>query len=132
MKAPRGFSLLELLIALVVAGLLASLAYPSYLNHVRKAQRVEVSALLMENAQRLERLYASGGRYDQGAVTGLHGQSPVRGRAVYRLAVQRQAQTFVLTAVAEAGGIMAGDVCASYSLNQAGQRTPADALCWRR
>ena len=132
MKAPRGFSLLELLITLVVAGLLASLAYPSYLNHVRNAQRVEVSALLMENAQRLERLYASSGRYDQGDVAGLHGQSPARGRAVYRLAVQRQAQTFVLTAVAEAEGIMAADACASYSLNQAGQRTPADALCWRR
>ena len=51
MKAPRGFSLLELLITLVVAGLLASLAYPSYLNHVRKAQRVE------------EQLLATAGRF---------------------------------------------------------------------
>ncbi|GGE48004.1 pilus biosynthesis protein [Halopseudomonas oceani] len=132
MSCVRGFSLIELLIALVIASLLASVAYPSYLAHVRKAQRVEVSGLLLENAQRLERHYALAGRYDQGVVGNLHQQSPAQGRAVYQLAVQRQSQQFVLTAKALVGSAMEGDVCAFYSLNQLGQRTPADERCWRR
>lgn len=132
MRRRNGFSLIELLIALVILGLLAAVAYPSYLAHVRKAQRVEVTGLLLENAQRLERHYARSGRYDEGEVVGLFRQSPARGRAVYRLSVQRQAQGYVLLAEAVQGSAMEGDVCASYSLSQLGQRTPADDRCWRR
>lgn len=132
MSGRNGFSLIELLVALVIVGLLATVAYPAYLGHVRKAQRVEVTGLLLENAQRLERHYARSGRYDDGEMDGLYQQSPARGRPVYRLAVQRQAQGYVLSAEALVGGAMEGDACASYSLNQLGQRTPADDRCWRR
>jgi type IV pilus assembly protein PilE len=131
-SAQRGFTLIELLVAVVIVGILSAVAYPSYLEHVRKAHRTEVTGLLLQNAHRLERHFARQGNYAVGVVEGLQQQSPANGRAVYRLSLTRDQQAYELRAVAVAGGPMAGDACASYSLNQVGQRTPADSRCWRR
>lgn len=51
--APRrgtvtGMSLLELMVVLLIIGLLASIAYPSYANHVFKARRADGQAALMK------------------------------------------------------------------------------------
>ncbi|GAA6132846.1 type IV pilin protein [Halopseudomonas sabulinigri] len=132
MSAQRGFTLIELLVAVVIVGILSAVAYPSYLEHVRKAHRAEVTGLLLQNAHRLERHFARQGNYAVGTVEGLQQQSPANGRAVYRLSLTRDREVYELRAVAVAGGPMAGDACASYSLNQVGQRTPADSRCWRR
>lgn len=44
----RGFSLLELSIALLVAALLATICYPVYSTHVRRARRMDAIAVLLE------------------------------------------------------------------------------------
>lgn len=60
-----GFSLIEVMVVLAIIGTLATLAYPSYLEQVRKGHRAEGQALLMELAQRqqnflmIRRRYAS-------------------------------------------------------------------------
>ncbi|MEH6565631.1 MAG: type IV pilin protein [Halopseudomonas sp.] len=131
-RAQHGFTLIELLMVVVIIGVLSAIAYPSYLQHVRKAHRAEVTGLLLQNAHRLERHFARQGGYAKGVVEGLVSQSPASGPAVYRLTVTREEQGYQLNATASAGGPMAADVCASYSLDQVGRRTPADPLCWRR
>lgn len=62
----RGVTLLELMIVVVVVGLLAAIAYPSYQNQVRKTKRADGKAQLMETAQALERCYTRFGAYDAG------------------------------------------------------------------
>lgn len=47
-----GFSLIELLMAVAIVAILTALAYPSYLDHVRKANRAQAQAFLMDLAQR--------------------------------------------------------------------------------
>ncbi|RMF18734.1 MAG: type IV pilin protein [Gammaproteobacteria bacterium] len=51
----RGFSLVELMIVLVIAGILASLAWPAYTDHVRRSWRAEAQTGLLELAQALEK-----------------------------------------------------------------------------
>jgi type IV pilus assembly protein PilE len=54
-KQIRGFTLIELMIVIAIVAILASIAYPSYQNHVRKSNRVEGKALLMQIIQQQER-----------------------------------------------------------------------------
>lgn len=62
----RGITLIELMIVVVVVGILAAIAYPSYQNQVRKTKRADGKAQLMETAQALERCYTRFGRYNDG------------------------------------------------------------------
>ena len=55
MKRNNGFTLIELMITMVILGVLASVAYPSYVNHVYKARRADGHLSIMDMAQRLER-----------------------------------------------------------------------------
>ncbi|NLY58257.1 MAG: type IV pilin protein [Gammaproteobacteria bacterium] len=130
MRAQAGFTLIEMLLVVVLIGILAAIALPSYQEHVRQARRTEVTAVLLETAQLLERHYARHGSY-LGA-SALAGQSPLSGAAVYLIVPSLAEQSFTLTATAVPGGIMAGDACAAYTLNQVNQRTPDDPRCWRR
>ena len=49
---PRGFTLVELLITIVVVGILVSIAYPAYTEHLRKSRRAEAQQVLMDIALR--------------------------------------------------------------------------------
>ncbi|HEX9877850.1 MAG TPA: type IV pilin protein [Gammaproteobacteria bacterium] len=60
----RGFTLIELMIAIVIISILAVVAYPAYQDQVRRARRGDGKATLLDVAQRLERCYTRFGRYD--------------------------------------------------------------------
>ena len=66
-SAMRGVTLIELMIVVVVVGILAAIAYPSYQNQVRKTKRADGKTMLMEVAQGLERCYTRFGRYNDAA-----------------------------------------------------------------
>lgn len=133
MNKPRqaGFTLIELMLVVALVGILAAMAYPSYQEQVRQTRRAEVAAVLLENAQLLERHFTRHGSYAEGAAA-LVSQSPAAGQAVFVISSALTADTYLLTARAVPGGILAADACAHYSLNQAGQRMPAEIKCWRR
>src|SRR5690606_3395105 len=120
-----------MLVVLVLA-ILAGIALPSYQEHVRQARRAEVAGFLLENAHRLERPYVPPGGYVAGPVPQPALPRPPSGTPLYILHAALSAESFTLTATAVPGGLMAGDPCASYSLDQINQRTPADSRCWRR
>jgi type IV pilus assembly protein PilE len=47
-----GFTLIELMIALAIVGILAVVAFPSYKNHIKKSARVAGEAAVMDIANR--------------------------------------------------------------------------------
>lgn len=65
-RRTAGFTLIEVMIAVVVVAILATIAYPSYVNHVQATRRAEGKAALLNAAQRLERCYTRFGAYNAG------------------------------------------------------------------
>jgi type IV pilus assembly protein PilE len=66
-KRSSGFTLLELLITVVLVGILAAIAIPSYSAYVTRGQRAAAKAALEQAAQYLERNYTVYGNYSTGA-----------------------------------------------------------------
>lgn len=64
MKTNYGFTLIELMIVVVVIGILAAVAYPSYQNSIRKTTRSDAKAELLDVAAKLQRCYSLYGRYN--------------------------------------------------------------------
>lgn len=63
-RAMAGMTLIELLIVVVIVGILASVAYPSFQEQVRKTRRADGKAMLMQTSQQLERCYTRFGSYN--------------------------------------------------------------------
>ena len=57
MNNKKGFSLLELMIAVAILGIITSIAYPSYLKQVQKSKRTPAKVELMRIAQLQESFY---------------------------------------------------------------------------
>lgn len=65
----QGFSLIELLIALVIIGILSGVAYPSYEEFLRQTRRADAMAQLVELTLEMEQFRSSTNSYE-GAATG--------------------------------------------------------------
>lgn len=59
----KGFTLIELMIVVAVIATLAAIAYPSYIDSIRKSRRADAQQGLMEAAQKLETFYARNAFY---------------------------------------------------------------------
>lgn len=61
----KGFTLLELMIAVAILGILTLITYPSYKTYIRRVRLSEVRTTLLHNAQTMERYYRQKGTFDK-------------------------------------------------------------------
>lgn len=64
-KAQRGFTLVELVVAILVVSILGAIAYPNYVNSIARTKRRAAEACLSSYTTYMERWYATNLRYDQ-------------------------------------------------------------------
>ncbi|WP_028117981.1 type IV pilin protein [Ferrimonas senticii] len=130
MANSKGFTLIEVMIATAIIGILAAIAYPSYVDYVQDSRRQVAKQTLIEGAQRLERYYAQNLNY-AGAVSGgsLTIFSPSADfSGFYDLTAVAAAATFTLTATPK--GAQATDLCGTLTLAHTNQTTPTQTGCW--
>lgn len=135
----KGFTLVELLIAIAVVAILAAIAYPTYTEHTKKTRRSEIAGVLVEEAQKLERFFSRAGQYSNASGPPVREHEVSAGNAFYAISAERSEQTFVLTAMPVAGTLMSGDRCGGFMLENTGRHDnvgmSGDAsvqTCWGR
>jgi type IV pilus assembly protein PilE len=111
-SAKTGFSLIELLVALVIAAILASIAWPAYQNQVFRGRRSDAISALATVAQAQERWRNDNTTYqaDLAALPG--GMSLSQGRH-YDISIVTNStsrSTYTLRATAKSSSPQSGDI----------------------
>jgi type IV pilus assembly protein PilE len=151
LRLQQGLTLIELMVALAIVGLLSAVVYTRYQNYVSQARRVDAQTQLLSAQQWMERLYNESYDYAKSA----NGQdvspwlavqafksSPRAGEGLkaYDISVSvatlSPSQTFLLSAKRTALGPAATDACGDFTLDHHGVRglvnnTKSLSECWK-
>ena len=146
-----GITLMELLTVMVIVGILAAIAIPSYRTYLMRAQRSDATAALLRVAAAQEKFYLQNNVYATQAQIGnappaglgvpVSGGVALTERGYYQLVLNsaNTALDFTVTATPIAGGPQVKDTsCATFTINQQGTRGATNgssgdttASCWR-
>lgn len=124
-----GFTLIELMIAVAIIGILASIAIPSYQAHVDRTRRADAQATLTAAANAMERYKTGGGQgsylsasFGSASTDVFPAEAPLEGNAkYYKLSLLNLAAN-TYTILAEPKGAMVGD--GRLTITHTGRR------CW--
>lgn len=88
----KGFTLLELMIAVAILGILTLITYPSYKTYIRRVRLSEVKSTLLMNAQNLERYYRQKGTFDN------YDQTKLKQNKYFKITLSKNPDHFTLQA----------------------------------
>ncbi len=131
----QGVTLIELMIVVLVVGVLAAIAVPSYRAYLLRSHRVEATTALLNLAAAQEKFYLQNNTYttelEDAPPVGL-GLPAATANDFYDIAIDAaDAAGFQATATAK-GGQTDDSHCAEFTIDQAGTRTATSTDCWSR
>ena len=121
----NGFTLIEVMIAVVIIGILASIAYPNYQQYVVKTKRTDMMSEMHDIATTIQERKLVQGKYSNAIVNGLGGNYPKSGKTTYRVRFTPEPLTSEWNIIATpVDPIMVGD--GDLSLNFQGRKCRAN------
>ncbi len=144
-KRSKGFTLLELMIAVVIVGILAAYAIPSYQESVKKSRRSDAKGALYQLANGMERHFTENSTYKNAADANDDGTAdsdtgtPVASIFAAQNSLSENysfnistatTTTYLLQAIPISTSAQAGDRCGTMTLTQTGAQNASHADCW--
>ncbi len=133
---PAGFTLVELMVTVAIATILAVIAIPAYTSQVQKSRRTEARTALLDLAQREERYMSTNSAYTNSpANLGYSGSWPiVVGNQYYQITVTTPTAT-TFQAQAQPINAQAPDSCGTFTIDNTGLEgvtggTYTASTCW--
>ena len=129
-----GFTLIELMIAVVVVAILAAIAYPSYQDHLRKGRRAAAQAFLVEAGSKQQQYLLDARKYAVGtdAIKTLNMTVPATVSQFYTITVEPEAPTvpptYRIVATPISGSVQVKD--GALTLAQDGAKTRGGNAGW--
>jgi type IV pilus assembly protein PilE len=140
MRRVSGFTLVEVMVAAGIVAILGMVAFPSFMQSVRKSKRTDAQTALTNTSTMLERFFGTNGTYTTNtAVLGLKIDSgtaySANGEYVMTVAAGATGigSSYTVTATAKSGGMQSKDTgCTVLTVNSLGRRTPdpSTTKCW--
>ena len=132
-RTQQGFTLMEILVVVAIVAILAALGYPSYMASVRKTNRSDGMAVLMETAQVLERCHTTYGQYDNVNCRIQPGDKILSSHQHYEVTIAADESSFILTAAPASDAQKQDTACGDLSLTHTGRKSASGTQpdrCW--
>jgi type IV pilus assembly protein PilE len=133
----RGFTLIELMVTVAIVAILAAIAYPSYLNHVVRANRSAAQGYMLELSNLEQRYLLDARTYlaaaDNSALATANWPVPTTVQANYAMKVELTSTTppgFKITATPTGNQFARDTTCGVMTITEAGTKTPTGSACW--
>ena len=119
-RTQSGWTLVELMVVLAIIGILAVIVYPSFREQVERTRRGDAKAVLVQNAQLMERVFTENGTYlPNGAAPNILDKSPIDSdRVFYNIAFLAAPTATAFTIEATPVGVANGE--GRLSIDQVG------------